>query len=129
MANVPIGSQKTDSAQTPTLRQFAKKYPDRRPKICTVSVIFLPNKAPNYTFVVDTGFRVSILEDNPLHGVISDSVERWMADCTCLVIQPTDWEKGHFELCENTDELCDWDEKTWGYKLTVKEKQKTRAKK
>lgn len=129
MAHVPIGSQKTDSTQTPTLRQFAKKYPDRRPQVCTVSIIFKPNKAPNYTLVTDTGFRVSILEDNPLHGSISDSLEDWMGDDTCLIVKPTDWDKGHFELCANTDELCDWEEKTWGYKLTVREKQKARAKK
>lgn len=129
MAYVPIGSQKTDTPQTPTLRQFAKRYPDRRPKVCTVAIIFKPGQFPNYTFTTDTGFKVSILEDNPLFNAISAGIETWMADDACLVIIPTNWEKGSFDVSVNTDELCEWEEKNWGYKLTVKEKPKNRAKK
>lgn len=129
MAYVSIGSQETDSPQTPTLRQFAKRYPDRRPKVCTVALIFKPGKVPNYTLTTDTGFKVSVLEDNPLFNAVSANIQAWMDDSACLVIIPTNWEKGSFDVSVNTDELCEWVEKSWGYKLTVKEKQKTRTKK
>lgn len=129
MAYVPIGNQETDSPKTPTLRQFSKLYPDRRPKVCTVTTIFLPGRYPNLTLVTETGFKVSILEDNPMYSVIRSSVEDWSNGLVCLVIIPSDWEKGSFDVSINTDECADWEAKSWGYRLTVKEKPKSRARK
>lgn len=129
MPNVPLGSQKTDQATTPTLRQWAKRNDGKCPNQSTVTVIFLPNKAPNYTLVCEHGFRVSVLEDNPLHGIISDGLADWSSELSCLVVEIVNGEKGHWNLAVNTDELCDWEEKNWGYKITVKEKPKSRTKK
>lgn len=128
MPNVPIGSQKTDTAKTPTLRQWFKAKEGNVPQASVVTVIFKPNKAPNYTLVCDHGFRVSILEDNPLFNALVSETEKWQSEEACLMVEIDDGSKGAFTLSLNTNELCEWEEFTWGYKLSVKNKPQTRTK-
>lgn len=123
-----IGSQTGDQPKTPTLRQYAAKG-GQFPKANTVSVIFKPGKLPNWSMVADNKFRVTVYEDNPLHGAITDSIEEWVNSCACLSIMVVDGLKGEWSLAINTDESVDWKEFSWGYKAEIMEKPKTRSRK
>lgn len=128
MSLVPIGSQKGDSPKTPTLRQYWSQKQGKVPVCSVVKIIFLPNKAPNYTLVAEHGFRVSVLEDNPIHGIISDSLEEWSQEDVVLTIRIDNGEKGYWSLCSDTNESATWNKKDWGYKITLNEKTQTRTK-
>lgn len=126
MPQVPIGSQKGDSPKTPTLRQYYTQKQGNVPPRSLVTIVFRPNKVPNYSMVSEHGFRVSVMEDNPLHSIITDSLEHWSEDGVSLFIQIDDGQKGYWTLCTDTNESCSWEEKAWGYKIVGEEKRKTR---
>ena len=97
MSLVTFGSQKGDQPKTPTLRQFHKQH-GKTPDQSHVKTIFLPNKLPYYTLITDHGFKVVVMEDNPLHGVITDSLDQWATDQVRLVVVVMDGEKGVWAL-------------------------------
>lgn len=127
MAFIDYGSQKTDRPKTPTLREYHKKN-GNSPNRSSVVIIFKPNKAPNYSLVTDHGFRVSVLEDNPLHGILTDSLEDWSKVNTFLAVQVDNGEKGEWTLVGDTDRTSVWEVFDWGYKLQ-EEKPSTRTRK
>lgn len=124
MAIVELGKQKTDRPQTPTLRQWAKNR-ETFPGQSHVTTIFKPNKLPYWTLIVDHGFKVVVQEDNPLHGVITDSLDDWFKEDGALVVVLHDVEKGSWSLGMDTNENADWEEFQWGYKCTIKNKPPT----
>lgn len=117
MALRSLGSQNTDQPKTPTLRQFWKLKDGKVAKSHLVTILFKPNKAPNYSLIVEVGFRVSILEDNPLHKIIADSIAEWTENEVPLYLTITNGEKGQFELSESDHETIEWNEYSWGWKM------------
>lgn len=128
MPNIPIGSQKGDSPKTPTLRQFWKQKEGKIPNTSYIKIVFPPRKVPNYSLVTEAGYRVSVLEDNPLHNIIRDGLPTWIEDGTVLAVQVDDGEKGHWSLVSLSNETGSWEEKDWGYKVEITTTTKTRRK-
>lgn len=118
MSYVSIGSQKTDRPTTPTLRQYLKQSGGVCPKATNVTVIFKPGNFGGWSLVCDGRFRVQILEDNPLHGILTDSIPTWSEEDSTLVVRVEDGSKPEWELSINTDSSSTWQEFDWGYKLT-----------
>lgn len=111
---------------TPTLRQYAKSV-ESIAKQTPVTIVFKPNKFPNYTLVCDGKFRVSIPEGSELFDLLEVQLEQVVADETCLVVS-TELEsarKGIFSLGVDTNENTAWEETNWG--ITGKVKNKTKA--
>lgn len=117
MATVSLGTQRTDRPQTPTLRQYYKGN-GKLPIKSYVKTIFKPNKLPYWTIITDHDFKVVVSEDNPLHGVITDSIEQWEKDGSCLVITPDQEQIGAWDLGLDTDNNSTWRVMDWGYSLT-----------
>lgn len=126
MAKQTLGSQKTDAPKTPTLRQYFQAKDGKVPIDNLVSIVFKPNKAPNWSFVTEHNFRVSILEDNPLHSVISDGIDEWIENGTVLYVRVTNGSKGQFELILEDEETTEWEVFDWGYKASELVRTKTR---
>ncbi len=117
MAHLTLGKQHSDRPQTPTLRQYHKNT-GKLPLFSHVKVIFRPGKLPYFTLVTDHDFKVVVSEDNPLHGVLTDELESWAKDNTCLLIRPDQDKIGSWELSSDTDNNSEWEEKDWGYSLS-----------
>lgn len=128
MALRSLGSQDTDQPKTPTLRQYCAQKGGKIAQNHLVKIVFKPNKAPNYSLVTETGFRVSVLEDNPLHKIFTDSLPEWDMGNVPLYVKVVDGSKGKFEVLESDDERITWNEYSWGWKLEDLEKVKTRGK-
>lgn len=128
MPYVPIGSQKTDSDKTPTLRQYIAKCEGKCPDKSFVKIIFLPGKIPNYSLVTDHNFRVSILSGNDLFRAITENIEEWGESGASLVVLPDKDRPGAFELAVDSDSTSDWERTSWGFKLDLKPPKKTRSK-
>lgn len=127
MSLAPIGTQKSDRPQTPTLRQYFKQK-GKCPNQSFVKTIFRPNKLPYWTLITDHDFKVVVSEDNPLHGVITDTIQQWETDNSCLVVVVDNGEKGHWSLSLDTDQNASWESKDWGFTISDYGKPRKRAK-
>lgn len=123
-----LGSQTGDSKKTPTLRQYIKQCGGKCPKSSNVKIIFKPGQYGGFSIVTDHDFRVAVLEDNPLHDYLSRNLHKLSSDETTLVVRISNPDKVEWELAIDTDWNSDWEEKTWGYKLSLQDKKPTRKK-
>lgn len=113
-----LGSQNGDSPKTPTLRAYWRsKEGQKIPTTHPVKIVFRPNKAPNWSFVTESNFRVSVLEDNPLHSAITNHMDEWANESMGLFIEITDGAKGQWKLVASDTTGMDWEEMTWGFKV------------
>lgn len=120
MAYVEHGSQQGDSKKTETLRQYIARVATKADWRSSVKVVFKPNTYGGYSLVTDHKFRVEVREDNPLHGVISDNLEDWAKNNISLWVRVINPEKVSWSLVESTDDIAEWEEKPWGYTLTLR---------
>lgn len=122
MSGQVLGSQSSDSARTPTLRQFYKQKDGKVPSTSFVKLIFKPGKGGGYGFVTDHNFRVTVLEDNPLHGHLTDNLAIYADNEDALFVRILDGSKGSWELFIADSETASWEELTWGFKATINQK-------
>lgn len=108
-----LGSQKGDSAKTPTLRQYYAQH-GSAPKLSYVKIVFKPNKSPAFGLVTDHGFRVNVYEDSPLHGVLTTELDDWELHNVCLYVQVDNAEKGYWTLCIDETKQTTWEPLSWG---------------
>lgn len=128
MGQLHIGTQTNSSEKTPTLRQYAKEV-DSIAARHLVTIVFVPNKYPNWTLVCEGKFRCTIPESTELHGWFSDNYDKIVSDSTALFVH-TDIDsarKGGFTLSIDTDENTVWEQFAWGLKGTVKERPRTKT--
>lgn len=123
-----LGSQSTDSPKTPTLRQYYKQKGGAVPKTSFVKLIFNPGKYGGYSLTTDHNFRVSILEDNPLHGYLTDHLVIHADNEDALFVRILDGGKGSFELYVSDSETASWEEKQWGFLAKINQKTETKKK-
>lgn len=128
MGTLTWGEHDGKGENTPTLRQYAKSV-ESIAKETPVTIIFFPNKFPNYTLVCDGKFRVSIPEGSELYDLLEVQIEQVIADETYLVVgtQLESARKGVFTLGVNTNENTVWEKTTWGITGKVKNKAKAKA--
>lgn len=122
MSGTTLGSQSSDSARTPTLRQFYKQNNGTVPNHSFVKLIFKPGKSGGYGLLTDHNFRVTVLEDNPLYGILRDQLVMFADNEDALFVRILDGSKGSFELYLSDTETASWEEMTWGFKATLNQK-------
>lgn len=115
MPYVPLGSQRSDSPRTPTLRQFIKAGGDVS-RASRVKIIFKPGKVEAYGFVTEDEYRVSVDKDSELFDTIESQLAEWLSGDTCLCVSPDLSKPGAFELVMDTNEVMDWSGYDWGWK-------------
>lgn len=113
---IVLGQGNSDVPKLPMLKEFVKKN-GTCPNISYVRTILSPNKFPQFTLILDAGFRVSVYEDNPLHGELTRGLSTFEDDKTCLYIQMRDKEKLEWNLCVDETKQTEWETKPYG--LTV----------
>lgn len=127
MAIVTVGENNGSTRRTPTLSQFAKEGRPVAPR-SSIKIIFRPAQYPVWGFITEHGYRVSVYEDNPLYGLIFDSIDTWSSEDVALFCIPTDPVKGRWDLGIETNENSDWQPTDWGFKLQIQEKKSSPSK-
>lgn len=128
MSGQVLGTQSSDTAKTPTLRQFYKLRNGDCPKTSFVKIVFNPGKYGGYSLVTDHNFRVQVMEDNPLHGVLTDNLPLFADNNDAIFVRILDGEKGSWELFVHENETADWEEKSWGRTAKITTKTETKKK-
>lgn len=125
-----IGSAKSDTAKTPTLRQWWKSLDGEKTKeVHTVKIVFVPNKYKTYTLVTDTDFRVSVQYGNPIYEWLEQNFNDVINNEVCLGVHIDDGEKGHWSLVDMEATRVDWEEHAWGIIGTIKQQPRPTGKK
>lgn len=109
------GSQQGDTVKTPTLRAFLATKA-AYPALSGVTVIFKPDKSPSYSLVTETGFRVNVYPNNPIHQFLADNLERIEDECLSLAVRVDNPGKCEWSLTEIPGTGCDWQSYAWGLK-------------
>jgi len=117
MSIIPLGSQASSTAKTPTLKQYLKEVSVQKGEAYPVTIIFLPNKFPNITLICGNCFKVTIGIADALYGLINLECTVWARDMATLMLVVTDESKGSFRLGIDADKYSTWFETDYGYHL------------
>lgn len=117
------GSQKTDQARTPMLREWYKQQEGKTAANHMVTVIFEPGKGDNYGLITESDFRVNVYPSSPLYSFFQEGVQEELVADASLFVRIDDGAKGQWSLVGEENTLCSWERKDWGWKVT-----ETRAK-
>jgi len=117
MPIVPLGSQASSTAKTPTLKQYLKEISIEDNQSFPVTLIFLPSKYPNITLMCGDEFKVTVGIADSLHIIIMSNIDKWSQDMTTLTVSVIDENKGSWELGIDTDFQSTWEEKDYGYHI------------
>lgn len=112
------GSQKTDQARTPMLREWYKKQEGKAASLHMVTTIFLPGKGDNYGLLTESGFRVNVYPSSPLYRFFQEQLEEEFTTDSSLFVRIDDGAKGSWSLVNEENTLCSWELKEWGYKVS-----------
>ncbi len=109
-----IGSQKSDSTKTPTLRQYYNAN-GSAPEMSYVKRIFKPNKTNSYALITDHDFRVNVPEDSEVYTVMNIELQSWALNDVALFVKVDDAAKGSFSVGIDDECRTVWRENEYGY--------------
>jgi hypothetical protein len=118
MAETLIGSGKNDFPKTPTLRQYLKEHDYKVAKKSFVKTVFNPGKIPNYSFVTDAEYRVSILKGNDIFAELPLHLGSAIDNQYGLFIAPAESLDGTFAIGIDDSVVVEWEETNYGYKCS-----------
>lgn len=126
---IELGSQKSDTPKTKTLRAWLKDNPDSAVRTSQVKVIFTPGKFGGYTFITELNFKVVVERVSPLNDYLEENLANVLEQDVCLFINITNADKGSWSLVNIDTSLSRWEVFGWGYKCVETKAAKTDAKK
>lgn len=116
MSIVAFGEPQSGSNKTPTLRQLLKAEPDvELPEVSIVTMIFKPGKYPQFGFVANNKFRVSVSEDSPLFNTLLEQIEDVVFDGICLGIRVLDRDIAEWQLVMIETTSVTWESAPFGW--------------
>lgn len=125
-----VGSSKSDTAKTPTLRQWWKALNGETTKdVHIVKIVFVPNKYKTFTLVTESDFRVSVEYGSPIYDWLQKEFNCIINDERCLGVHIDDGEKGHWSLVDMEATRVDWEEHDWGIVGVIKKEPRPTGKK
>lgn len=119
MSSIMIGSRDNSDSKTPTLKQFVERNNGRYPITSNVKIIFLPNDYGSYSFITDHNFRCQLQVGSETAEDLRSQLTDLIKDKATLVIHPLVDKRVSFMLGVDTDSNSEWEELSWGYKLTL----------
>lgn len=121
------GRIKDDVSQLPTFAQWIKSSNSAEHKpIRPVVKVWLPNRFENLTFETEV-FRLRVDKRNPIYEPLIKSIPAAVEQEVCLAIKILDATQGEYSIISLQGETADWEELgAFGYKLTVKEKKRSK---
>jgi hypothetical protein len=111
-----IGDCSGTSPKTLTYKQHVEKG-NKVPSASLVQLIFKPHKFPNFTLIVEAGFKVLIPTDSDLGETLMSSLSYFSEQQYALFICDLNPDDGfQFGLEQRDDWLIGWTETEWGYR-------------
>lgn len=107
------------------LSKFVKEKKGNVPPRSIVKSALKPNKFANWTFVTEHNFKVLVYEDSPMFNDIESFLKQCENEGLALFIKILDAEKAWWTFAIDTDESCDWESTSFGYRSKIRERKKT----
>lgn len=111
------GSQSTDQARTPMLREWCKQQEGKIANLHLVKTIFNPGRGDNYGVITESGFRVNVYPTSPLYSFFRDELQEELTSDPSFFVRIDNSEKGQWSLVSQESTLCSWVATDWGYKV------------
>lgn len=123
------GKASTDNGSLPTLLQYCKSSLEHETKKnFTIVKVWLPNQFPNVTLETED-FRIRINEKADTYSEVLEFIDSCKEEGKVMLVRITDSKNGSYEIDSYESEVGEWEELgTYGLKVTVKDKPKSRRK-
>lgn len=108
--------------KTPTLRKWLSESPKLNSSATyVIQQVWMPGKFDNISFLCEN-FKVHIYPNNPVFKDLVSAVSEWSQTSICICVKVTDPDTAEFDIVANSNEACDWEESTLGYRIKLREK-------